>query len=245
MNDFEPTSFTLNTIAIAHTPFQEKFAVPRQPRLAPAATGYIELLPPYDSAEALQGLEQVSHLWLVFMFHQALPDPDQPPRLRVRPPRLGGNTRLGVFATRSSHRPNGLGQSLVKIEGIEGCRVRVSGLDLVNGTPIVDIKPYVPYADCVSDARNAIASEAPEPVVVEWQDDVYQQAELIQQADELELIALVEQCLAQDPKPAYQTPSPERQYGTRFWHVDVGWHYPEPGRICINRIGRDSDSRKS
>lgn len=107
---------SVSPIGYIRSCFMEKFAIPRQPLLAPAARGTLELLPPFDQVEALEGLEQVSHVWLLFLFHQALEDK---PRLKVRPPRLGGNRSLGVFATRATHRPNGIGQSVVRLEGFE------------------------------------------------------------------------------------------------------------------------------
>ena len=119
--------------------------------------------------EALEGLEQVSHVWLLFLFHQALEDK---PRLKVRPPRLGGNRSLGVFATRATHRPNGIGQSVVRLEGFEAGRLWLSGIDLLDGTPVLDIKPYVPYADAVADARNGIADAPPPGIAVEWSEQV-------------------------------------------------------------------------
>ncbi|WP_312358679.1 tRNA (N6-threonylcarbamoyladenosine(37)-N6)-methyltransferase TrmO, partial [Stutzerimonas balearica] len=107
---------SVSPVGILHSCFKEKFAIPRQPSLAPAARGVLELMPPYDCAEAVAGLEQVSHVWLLFLFHQAL---ESKPRVRVRPPRLGGNRLLGVFATRSTHRPNGIGQSVVRLDRVE------------------------------------------------------------------------------------------------------------------------------
>jgi tRNA-Thr(GGU) m(6)t(6)A37 methyltransferase TsaA len=213
--------------------FREKFAIPRQPQLAPAARGVIELLPPYDQPAAVDGLEQVSHVWLLFLFHQAL---QEQPRLKVRPPRLGGNRSLGVFATRSSHRPNGIGQSVVKLDQVEAGRLWLSGIDLLDGTPIIDIKPYVPYADCLTAAHNGVAAEAPATIAVHWQACALQQAR--EHAVRLgePLVELIEQCLAQDPRPAYQRPQPERRYGCRLWDVDVHWHYPEPGRIEVSGV---------
>ncbi len=125
----------------------------------------LELLPPFDDGAAVAGLEQVSHIWLLFLFHQALEDS---PRLKVRPPRLGGNRALGVFATRATHRPNGIGQSVVKLERVEAGRLHLSGIDLLDGTPVLDIKPYVPYAHMVPEARNAIADAAPPAIAVDW-----------------------------------------------------------------------------
>jgi tRNA (adenine37-N6)-methyltransferase len=225
--------YQIQPVAIAHTPFREKFAIPRQPLLAPAATATIELLPPFDEPAALQGLALNSHIWLIFLFHQALPDPTQPPRLKVRPPRLGGNERMGVFATRSSHRPNGIGQSLVKLLAVVGNSFTVSGIDLVDGTPIIDIKPYIPYADCLPDATSQLAPAAPVSIRVSWTDEARNQAKSAQQRLQQPLVELIEQCLAQDPRPAYQQPTPDRRYAAGFYDLDVSWHYPENDCIRV------------
>ena len=115
-------SYSLKPIGVVHSCFKEKFAIPRQPALAPAAKGEIELFPPYNDPVAIEGLEEVSHLWLSFIFHKAMPKEDEV-RLRVRPPRLGGNKKIGVFATRATHRPNPLGLSVVKLDGIKNGRL--------------------------------------------------------------------------------------------------------------------------
>ncbi len=223
-------SYSFEPIGVVHSCFSEKFAIPRQPQLAPAATATLELFAPYNQAQALEGLEQVSHLWLLFVFHAA---DSGPKHLRVRPPRLGGNRRIGVFASRATHRPNPLGQSVVKLEGIVDGKLLLSGIDLLDGTPILDIKPYVPYADSLPEARNALAPAPPPPIKVEWSEAALQQAR--QHAERLhsDLVALIEQCLAQDPKPAYQQPEPSREYGVRFWDLNVRWHYPSPSCIRV------------
>ncbi|WP_439889461.1 tRNA (N6-threonylcarbamoyladenosine(37)-N6)-methyltransferase TrmO [Pseudomonas sp. MBLB4123] len=226
-------SYAVSPIGFLRSCFKEKFAIPRQPQLAPAARGVLELLPPFDQGEAVQGLERVSHVWLLFLFHQALEDK---PRLKVRPPRLGGNQSLGVFASRATHRPNGIGQSVVKLDRVEPGRLWLSGIDLLDGTPILDIKPYVPYADCVGDAVNAIADSAPQPIAVDWQEAALLQARAHGQRLGEPLVELIEQCLAQDPRPAYQVPPAQRRYGAAFWDVDVRWHYPEPGRIRVLEV---------
>ncbi len=217
-------------IATAHSPFREKFAIPRQPGLAPAVRTRIELLPPYDRAEALQGLERVTHVWLLFLFHEVGSCPDT---LRVRPPRLGGNERIGVFASRSTHRPNGIGQSVVKIEHIEGSTLWVSGADLLDGTPIVDIKPFVPYSDIPAGAENAIAPAAPAVCEVLWQESALLAARQAEQTLGEQVIMVVEQCLAQDPRPAYQAHDPEREYGVTFWNLNIIWRYPSEQQIEI------------
>lgn len=215
-------SYTLSPIGYVRSCFKEKFAIPRQPLLAPAAQGCIELLPPYDQADAIAGLEEVSHIWVIFLFHKTL---ENTPRLKVRPPRLGGNKSIGVFASRATHRPNGIGQSAVRLERAEAGRLWISGIDLLDGTPVLDIKPYVPYADSVPTAHNAIADSAPARVQVGWQMIALQHAEQHAQRLEQPLVDLIEQCLAQDPRPAYQQPAPERIYGVRLYDVQVRWHY--------------------
>ena len=220
-------------VGIVRSCFREKFAIPRQPHLAPAARGVLELLPPFDQPEAIDGLEQVSHVWLLFLFHQALEDT---PRLKVRPPRLGGNRSLGVFATRATHRPNGIGQSVVRLERVEPGRLWLSGIDLLDSTPVLDIKPYVPYADSLPGAINAIAADAPPTIEVIWTPEARQQAEAHGQRLVEPLAELIEQCLAQDPRPAYQQPQPERRYGVGLWDVQVRWHYPRPGLIRVLEV---------
>ncbi|NRH29839.1 tRNA (N6-threonylcarbamoyladenosine(37)-N6)-methyltransferase TrmO [Pseudomonas sp. MS19] len=223
-------TYSVSPIGFVRSCFKEKFAIPRQPQLAPAARGVLELVAPFDQPEAIQGLEQVSHVWLLFVFHQALEDK---PRLKVRPPRLGGNQSMGVFATRATHRPNGIGQSVVALEKVEPGKLWLSGIDLLDGTPVLDIKPYVPYADQVPGAFNHMAAAAPSLLPVSWSQPALEQAQLHAQRLSEPLVALIEQCLAQDPRPAYQTPEPERRYGAKFWDLDVHWHYPTPAEIRV------------
>ena len=224
---------TVVPVGIVHSCFKEKFAIPRQPQLAPAARGVLELLPPFDQGDAVEGLEQVSHIWLLFLFHQAL---EEKPRLKVRPPRLGGNKSMGVFATRATHRPNGIGQSVVRLEGVEPGRLLLSGIDLLDGTPVLDIKPYVPYADSVAGASNQMANAAPVAIAVQWADNALLQAREHAQRLSEPLVELIEQCLAQDPRPAYQIPPSERVYGVKFWDVQVRWHYPKPDVIRVLEV---------
>ncbi|MCL7462306.1 tRNA (N6-threonylcarbamoyladenosine(37)-N6)-methyltransferase TrmO [Pseudomonas sp. NW5] len=228
--------YSVRPVGILKSCFKEKFAIPRQPQLAPAARGVLELLPPFEDGRAVIGLEQVSHVWLLFLFHQAL---EEEPRLKVRPPRLGGNRSLGVFATRATHRPNGIGQSVVKLDKVEAGRLYLSGIDLLDGTPVLDIKPYVPYADRVPEAHNAIAETPPHPITVEWDAEALRQAHAQAQRLSEPVVELIEQCLAQDPRPAYQTPTPERRYGVLFWDLQVRWHYPAPDRIRVLEVVRD------
>lgn len=224
-------SYPMQVIGHLRSCFKEKFAIPRQPSLAPAARGHIELLPPYNQPHALAGLEQVSHIWVIFVFHLAL---EQQLRLQVRPPRLGGNQRLGVFASRASHRPNSIGQSLVRLEHIdEQCRLHISGIDLLDSTPVLDIKPYIPFVESLPDAHNHIAEHPPPLLTVTWQPHALTAAR--QHAWRLQepLVELIEQCLAQDPKPAYQQADPQRRYGTLLHDVNVSWCYPSAGGILV------------
>ncbi|MWV17615.1 tRNA (N6-threonylcarbamoyladenosine(37)-N6)-methyltransferase TrmO [Pseudomonas sp. L-22-4S-12] len=228
--------YSVTPVGFVRSCFKEKFAIPRQPQLAPAARGVLELVAPFDKGAAVAGLERVSHVWLLFLFHQALEDK---PRLKVRPPRLGGNASIGVFASRATHRPNGIGQSVVRLDRVEPGRLWLSGIDLLDGTPVLDIKPYVPYADSLAEARNEIAEAAPVPIPVQWSTEALGQAR--QHALRLDepLVELIEQCLAQDPRPAYQVPDAERRYGVLFWDVQVRWHYPQPGLIRVLEVVRE------
>lgn len=200
------SEFTFAAIGVVHSPFKEKFGIPRQPGLADVPA-VIELLPPYDLADAVQGLDGFSHLWIAFVFHAIARDW----KPLVRPPRLGGNEKIGVFATRSTHRPNPIGLSVVALDRIEcndGVRLHIRGGDLLDGTPVLDIKPYVPYADAIADARAGFAAEPPPRLPVRWQPDALQRAEAISPQFR-DTVAAV---LAHDPRPAYQN-EPDRIYG--------------------------------
>ncbi|MBQ3712022.1 MAG: tRNA (N6-threonylcarbamoyladenosine(37)-N6)-methyltransferase TrmO [Bacteroidales bacterium] len=200
----------IEPVAVFHSPVSGKFGVPRQSGLAESLKGEVELLPPFNREEALRGLEGFDYIWLVWEF--SLNEKMDESQLTVRPPRLGGNTRVGVFASRSPFRPNRLGLSSVRIDGIDAGRgvIRVLGADLADGTPIYDIKPYVPYADSHPDARGGFTdSNAWKPLKVDFREMVC--------GDQLtpsELEALAE-ILSQDPRPQYQD-DPQREYGLLF-----------------------------
>ena len=215
----------LDTVGIIHTPYKEKFAVPRQPGLVSAAKAKLILSPPYDEADALRGIEQFSHVWLIFAFHETMDKGWNP---TVRPPRLGGNERLGVFATRSTFRPNPLGLSVAKLDGItiknNQCILNLSGVDLVDGTPILDIKPYVSYADSLPDAEAGYATDAPiADMPVEFTDEALTQI-TAQRKKHPELQTFIAQVLAQDPRPAYKKNKTTRQeYGVKLYDFNVRW----------------------
>ncbi len=195
---------TITPIATVHSPYKQKFGVARQPGLVPAAEVCIELEPAF-SADSVRGLENFDYVWICFIFHDVLNEGWSP---LVRPPRLGGKQKMGVFATRSPHRPNHLGLSLLKLEHIETARpVRLycSGADLLDGTPVVDIKPYIPFVEAKPDAAGGFAAAKPEELSVSWQPGCG--TEYLTQAER----DLIGQSIAQDPRPAYQD-IPERVY---------------------------------
>lgn len=192
------------TIATLHNDFKTKFGVPRQSGLAPSAMACIVFEPAYRNAEALRGLEGYSHLWLLWDFSEAHREEGQWSPT-VRPPRLGGNQRMGVWATRSPFRPNPIGLSSVRIERIElsspdGPRIFVSGADLMDGTPILDIKPYLPFTDSHPDARGGFAAEA-NATIRPLQVILPPEMEKIFSPAQLDTLREV---LSQDPRPHYQ-----------------------------------------
>lgn len=193
----------IEPIAIIESPYQEKFAVPRQPRLVPSASARIKLLGECNCAEAIRGIEQFSHLWLLFLFDQNLAAGWKP---TVRPPRLGGNQRIGVLASRATFRPNGIGMSAVELKGVskEGDQyyLELGSVDLVNGTPIIDIKPYIPYSDSIPDAQGGYAEQEPERISVTFS-EAAQQTLIAHSEGEIRR-AVISQVLAQDPRPAYK-----------------------------------------
>jgi tRNA-Thr(GGU) m(6)t(6)A37 methyltransferase TsaA len=217
-------SFSFDAIGIIHSCFNEKFGIPRQPGLVVAAEATLELLPPYDRMEALEGISAYSHLWIHFVFHGINREQWKP---TVRPPRLGGNKRVGVFATRSTHRPNPMGLSVVELVAVEKNAsghplLRLRGVDLLDGTPVLDIKPYIPYADALPGARAELASDRPATCRVEFDPAV---EALFEPGGRLESHRdLVEQVLAYDPRPAYHRDNPEpRDYGVSLLDFDVQW----------------------
>lgn len=219
-------NFSFPAIGLVHSCFKEKFGIPRQPGLVPLATAEIEILPPYDDPAAFAGLESCSHLWVQFVFHANKREQWKP---RVKPPRLGGNKTLGVFATRAPTRPAPIGLSVVKFEGLQQRAgklwVTISGVDLLDGTPVLDIKPYVPYVDSLSHAYNHFADAPPSWIEVDIPPDLAEFCRTYQQNNNLDLAGLLTQILQQDPRPQYQQPDPERLYGMRLLDVEVRWRY--------------------
>jgi tRNA (adenine37-N6)-methyltransferase len=206
----------MRVIAHIHTDFASKFGIPRQSGLVEALEGTIAFEPEYRDPEALRGLEGFSHIWLIWKFSETARESWSP---TVRPPRLGGSERMGVFATRSPFRPNPIGLSCVRLLGVQprseqGPLLRVGGADLMDGTPIYDIKPYLPYADSRPDALGGFASSRPEAALAV--DFPGRLLELIPEESREALIGV----LAQDPRPSYQD-DPERVYGFEFGKFNI------------------------
>ncbi|WMJ83766.1 tRNA (N6-threonylcarbamoyladenosine(37)-N6)-methyltransferase TrmO [Oscillospiraceae bacterium LTW-04] len=206
----------LKVIAKIHSDFPTKFGIPRQSGLVDSLKSTIVFEPAYRNPHALRGLEGYSHIWLIWHFSQTAKEDWTP---TVRPPRLGGNTKMGVFASRSPFRPNAIGLSSVKLDKIQlessqGPLLFVSGADLMHGTPIYDIKPYLPYVDCHQDATGGFALQSKKGTLVV---DFPQQLRPLIPQESLEPLLEV---LAQDPRPAYQN-APQRVYGFEFAGFEV------------------------
>ena len=209
----------MQVIAHIRNAFPTKFGLPRQSGLVPELTSTIVFEPEFRVPEALRGIESYSHLWLIWGFHQAVREGDsQAWRPTVRPPRLGGNTRMGVFATRSPFRPNPIGLTVVKLLAVEdsheGKVLIVAGADMMDGTPIYDIKPYLPYVDSVPDAVGGFTEGT-----ADYHLDVDFPADLMGRVPK-EMQATLLGVLAQDPRPAYQHDE-NRVYGLPFGGMDV------------------------
>lgn len=208
---------TIRAIARIQSDFPEKFGVPRQAGLVEALEARIVFEPDCRNPDALRGLEGFSHIWLIWQFSEALREDWSP---TVRPPRLGGNERMGVFATRSPFRPNGLGLSCVRLLGVEkdpalGLVLRVAGADLVDGTPIFDIKPYLPYADCRAEASGGFAPDGGARLTVRYAPGT---EEMIPPGKRAALTGV----LSNDPRPRYQS-DPARVYKLGFAGLTVSF----------------------
>ena len=217
---------TIEPVAFFRSPLKEKFGIPRQAGLAPDLPGEVRFVPPYDSPDALRGLEGFDYCWLLWGFSMN-PD-DAASHLTVRPPRLGGNERVGVFASRSPFRPNGIGLSCVRIGSVKPGVLQVYGADLADGTPVFDVKPYVEYADSRAGIRcGFVDSHAWEPLEVVFPEDC--QVPLTP----AQLQALV-QVLGQDPRPQYQD-DPGRLYGMSFDCFEVKFNVME-GKVFVRSV---------
>jgi len=219
-----PKSIELDPIGVIHSCFKEKFGIPRQAGLVREAAATLELLPPWDRDDALRGQEGFSQVWILFLFHGVA---QQGWRPMVRPPRLGGNQRVGVFASRSPFRPNPIGLSAVELVSIERQNGRLllelRGVDFLDGTPVLDVKPYIPYADSIPDARRGFATEAPgSGMEVRFSAQVKRFLRLLEEGEELK--RLITGLLEQDPRPAYLEGGSQRsEFGMRLFDYNVRW----------------------
>lgn len=228
-------TFSFTTIGEIRSPYKEKFSVPRQPNLVKMGTGELHLYSPYNNQDAVRGLEQFSHLWLLFFFHHI---PQKNWKTTVRPPRLGGNIRMGVFATRSMFRPNPIGLSLVELHDIitldNQVILKLGSVDLVDGTPILDIKPYLPFIESQPEAKAGFAQHAPTALL-----NVIFSPHAIQSINALNthypnLQQLIEQVLAQDPRPAYhKNKDSQRCYANFLFDLNITWQVKQDNVLVI------------
>lgn len=226
----------ISPIGIVHSCYPEKFGIPRQPGLVKSSTGRLELLPPWNREEMVRGLESFSHLWILFVFHEAVAEGWRP---TVRPPWLGGQKRVGVLASRSPHRPNYLGLSAVRLTGVRqeknGLFLELAEIDLLDQTPVIDIKPYIPYSDMIADADDGCI---PPPRLVRrevlFTDEAAQSCDAYEQRTGNPLRRLITETLEQDPRPASQRLQ-AREYGMALWKVNVRWQ-AHGGRFLVLAI---------
>ncbi|MDC9528024.1 tRNA (N6-threonylcarbamoyladenosine(37)-N6)-methyltransferase TrmO [Pseudoalteromonas sp. Angola-7] len=218
------SDYSISAVGHIQSPYKQKFAIPRQPRLVPQAKAKLIFTAEFNREEFVRGIEEFSHIWLLFRFHETA---DKGYSAMVRPPRLGGNERKGVFATRATFRPNAIGMSAVKLEGVEYKNGQLSlllaGIDLLDGTPIVDIKPYLPYSDAMHEASAGFADTRPEtqmsvafsPEAIDF---------IAKQTHYPELEDFITNVLKQDPRPAYKKQKQgEQSYGMTLYNYNIRW----------------------
>jgi tRNA-Thr(GGU) m(6)t(6)A37 methyltransferase TsaA len=219
------------------SPYKEKFGIPRQPNLV-EVEAYIEMQGLFNDLLAFEGIEEFSHLWLLWQFHDNKNQENSKFRPQVRPPRLGGNQKIGVFATRSMYRPSPIGLSVVKLKEVKKVgktvRVYVTGSDLLEGTPIVDIKPYIHYSDAVMEAQSGYAQEEPVRKYVVWSEQAELEREQLVHTKGLseQVIRELAEVLSLDPRPAYQE-NPERIYGMRFADFNIKFIVNETSVLIV------------
>ncbi|MFT6909582.1 MAG: tRNA-Thr(GGU) m(6)t(6)A37 methyltransferase TsaA [Oleiphilaceae bacterium] len=219
------SNLTIKPIGIVHSPFKEKFGIPRQASLIKSCSATVELLKPFCSPDSVKGLNEFSDIWLIFSFHQNNNDIWRP---LVRPPRLGGNEKTGVFASRSPFRPNSLGLSRVELREIvlknNKASLRISCPDIVDGTPIYDIKPYIHYADSNSDALCGFAQEAPDPdITVKFKPNAVLEISKLELSNYKNLKDIIIEVLKQGPCPAYKNKNTLKRYGFSLFDLNIVW----------------------
>lgn len=244
-------SISLNYIGSVSSPYKEKFAIPRQPGLVSSAKGSITLLGDANTVDVIRGLEAFSHIWVIFVFHGTQ---DQGWKPLVRPPRLGGNAKIGTLATRSTFRPNPIGMSVVKLDSIEVLNnpkstsqaksviLNISGLDLLDGTPVLDIKPYIPYSDAIINAEASYAQETPEKTIsISFNDEAKHSLQILNKKYPA-LEAFIRQILEQDPRPAYkQNKKDDKVYGMALYNLNIQWQFVSLYDISVINISHKHD----
>jgi tRNA-Thr(GGU) m(6)t(6)A37 methyltransferase TsaA len=239
-------TFSISPIGFVKTPFQEKFGVPRQSGMIPEARGILKLNPDPDFKDALRFLETFSHVWLIFQFHEHA---NEPWRKLTTTPRVGAPERVGVFASRSPHRPNGLGMSAVKLDSIDfnaknGIEIHLSGLDLLDGTPVFDLKPYVPFVDSIPDATGGFTLPEIPKYAVEFSGvalETISKTNIF--GEKINLKMLITQMLEFDPRPTPQKKSfpitdpknDQMKFAFRIGEIDVHWQI-QNGKIWVNAV---------
>ena len=237
------SDYSISAVGHIQSPYKQKFAIPRQPRLVPEAKAKLIFAPDFNREEFVRGIDEFTHIWLLFRFHETADKGYSP---MVRPPRLGGNERKGVFATRATFRPNAIGMSAVKLEGIEYKNGQLSlllaGIDLLDGTPIIDIKPYLPYSDAMLDASAGFADTRPETQMsVEFTPEVTLFIE--QQTQYPDLLNFISNVLKQDPRPAYKKQQvDDKTYGILLYHFNIMWRLKSASEIEVVEITSASDA---
>ena len=232
-------SLNFEPIAYITSCYKQKFGIPRQPGLVPASKAQLTLVDMFDE-ESIRELEGFSHIWLQFVFHETQAQGWKP---MVRPPRLGGNKKVGVFASRSTFRPNPIGLSVVELSEIEIKQSKVIlhllGCDLLDNTPILDIKPYLPYVDSIPNASGGFAQEMPPANIdVSFTDQAKAQCKLLSDQLNEDISVLITQILSLDPKPSYQksAENSDRIYRMKLYDFDLSWQYCENNKINVLAI---------
>ena len=237
-------SYQVEIIGIIRSCFKEKFGVPRQPGMVAAATASLELLPPFNRAEMVRGLEAFSHLWIHFIFHESIAEGWRP---TVRPPWLGGRRRVGVFACRSPHRPNHLGLSVVRLKAVRivdhGAILDLSGVDLLDSTPVIDIKPYLPYSDSLASATGGYGTAETPAIAVEFEPQCRLFCREYEHSTGRRLEQLVQDLIRLDPRPASQKSQDKQVFGMKLWDLNIRWQMA-PGRCMVVEIATCPEERE-
>ena len=233
---------SINFIGRVNSPYKEKFAIPRQPGLVDSAKGSIHLINNANNSDLVRGLSEFSHIWVIFVFHETQDKGWSP---LVRPPRLGGNKKIGVLATRSTFRPNPIGMSLVKLDNIgvtqlkgkQHVTLNISGLDLLDKTPVIDIKPYIPYSDANINATAGYAQLSPEANINVTFSTKARLAIQNIEADYPDLTRFIKQVLEQDPRPAYkQQKEDDKIYGMSLYDLNIQWRMTSLSSIEVMTV---------